>query len=411
MVKVLKSPAESLLISSMVNSGCHAEEFGVKQEMFVSYGPEYSFVASYERLFNQRVTKEVLLTKFPNFPFDDSQESVAFASSEVIDSFCRYSVITSIQKAAQHIEDGDLDEAVMAVSAFSPPVRKQPILNDLEDTSFLDDYSTVEDTVLFPWQGLNDLTGGLRKGDLCYVAARLGHGKSWTLCAMAAQALLDGRNVRYYSLEMPKAQVMTRMYVILGASLGYKVDHTMMRDRTFDVRKYRKMVAEINKTVPGKFSVMDSSDGRISPITLIQDRDWADLTLVDYAGLMSTPSGSRAIEDWRSMGAISNALKEVALTHGLRVIAAAQINREGDSSRGGPPKVVNLAQSDALGQDADLVLTHRQMSRSTMVYGLQKNRHGVSGENYWTRFQPNLGVFKQISKDDAEDIRDEEEDD
>ena len=105
-------------------------------------------------------------------------------------------------------------------------------------------------------------------------------------------------------------------------------------------------------------------------------------------------------------------LKEVAVAHGLRIVAAAQINRDGDTGTNSvPPKVKNLAQSDSLGQDADVVLTHKQMSKSVMVYGIEKNRHGAAGDRLYSRFLPNTGRFNEIDKERAQDIKDEEDDD
>lgn len=405
-----KQTAEELLISAMVNSGDDPSQFGVKPEMIISYPAEYGFAASYERSYNKALSLTAFRVKFPDFKLCEDSD-VAFAAEEVIDAHIRRTVIKTVQTAAKHVENDEVDEAIVAMSTYSPPARQKPISNDLDDGSFLDGYEEDEDVIDPPWRTLHRVTNGIRKGELYYVAARLGQGKSWILANFAAEALMNGANVRYYSLEMAKSQVMTRMHVLLGRRCGHHVDHSQMRARTFDPQAYRKLVRTLSKEVPGNLSVIDSSDGKISPVSLVQDKEWSDLTLVDYAGLMSTPSGSRAIDDWRNMGSISNALKEVAISHNLRIIAAAQINRDGDTpDTAQPPRVKNLAQSDALGQDADVVLTHRQMCRTVMVYGVEKNRHGISGDKFYTTFRPNSGEFKEISSDSAFDIKYAEED-
>ena len=407
----IKRASESLLISTVLNTETVPGEFGVTEEMIYSYPSEFQWVTSYPKLYSQFPTSEALKYKFPDFPFTEDANDMAFAADEVLKAHSRRSLVQSIQEAAQHSEEGDIEDAIMAITSYIPPARTAPISNDLGNFDFLDDYGTFEDTVDVPWSELSKATGGIRKGDLWYVAARLGHGKSFSLASIAAEALLDGRNVRFYSLEMTKRQVMTRMHVLLGARIGMDVDHVAMRNKVFDPIQYRKIVKKIDKDVPGKLSVVDSSEGRVSPTTLVRDKGWADLTIVDYAGLMTTPSGSRAIDDWRSMGVISNTLKEVAITHDLRLVVAAQINRDGDTGASTlPPKVRNLAQADSLGQDADVVLTHKQICKSAMVYGIEKNRNGESGGRFYTHFQPNVGKFDQIDKAEAMSIREDETD-
>lgn len=408
----IKRNSESLLLSAMLNTREDPSSYGVTAEMFHSYSEEFHWLMTYEKLYGTPPSQEALVHKFPDFPLISDAQDSAFAAEEVITEFTRRQLVKSIHKAADHLEQGDIEEAMLAVSSFIPPARKKPLSNDLSTLDFLSDYELAEQTLSVPWETLQKTTGGIREGDLWYVAARLSQGKSWVLANFAANALLTGHNVRFYSLEMSRRQVLTRMHVLLGAALDMDVDHIAMRDKVYDPIQYRKVANRIMTEVPGQLSIADTSNGRVSPTTVAQDKGWADLVLIDYAGLMSTPLGGRAIDDWRSMGVISNMLKEVAVSHDLRIVAAAQINRDGDTGANSvPPKVKNLAQSDSLGQDADVVLTHKQMSKSVMVYGLEKNRHGEAGIRYYTRFLPNTGRFNEIDKDRAEDIRDEENDD
>ena len=104
------------------------------------------------------------------------------------------------------------------------------------------------------------------------------------------------------------------------------------------------------------------------------------------------------------MAEISNSLKYTALPTRLRLLCAAQINREGDTGVL-PPKLKNLAQSDALGQDGDVVLTMRMKPKNVAThFCLEKNRHGPSGLHFFTTFDPNTGVYTEISGDHAEDL-------
>jgi replicative DNA helicase len=110
------------------------------------------------------------------------------------------------------------------------------------------------------------------------------------------------------------------------------------------------------------------------------------------------------------MAAISNVLKEIATTNSLPIISAAQINREGDTGGSKPPKVKNLSQSDALGQDADVVVTMKRLSKTVMIYSLEKNRHGESDVLWYSRYLPNDGRFEEIKFERARDMVEADED-
>ena len=93
------------------------------------------------------------------------------------------------------------------------------------------------------------------------------------------------------------------------------------------------------------------------------------------------------------------------------VLAAAQLNRLG-ARLSGQPTIAELAQSDAIGQDADFVLMQRRMSNGpVMVNSVAKNRHGLTdGVMFWTKFDPDYGMFREIDRDTAEDLCDDHSD-
>jgi hypothetical protein len=102
-------------------------------------------------------------------------------------------------------------------------------------------------------------------------------------------------------------------------------------------------------------------------------------------------------------------LKQIAQQYGIPIIAAAQLNREAANMRdlAGPDK---LAESDAIGRDADAVITARQMSKHVMAMKLAKYRHGRDGYIWYCRFLPNTGHFEEITFDEAQDAIAEDKD-
>lgn len=398
---------EALLISTMLNTGVDPSVHGVTEGMLISYQPQYRWLVSYPGLYGALPTSAAFRHAFPDFPVDNAAEDPVYAAEVVRSEHRRREVVKTLTLASEHISSGDVEEAInLLQSAKFTADRRKAVPNALdEDEDFFVDYHEKPDAMPVPWKTLQRETGGIRRGDLWYAAARQGNGKSWILIALAAQALIEGRNIKFYSLEMPKHQIMVRMHVALGQHLNFNVNHIAMRDRVFDPVAYKKLVHQIKLEIAGKFFVQDSSFGKISPQVVAQDTDM-DVVFIDYVGLMSSPTGQAAIEDWRNMAAISNALKTTALANDVRVIAAAQINREGDTLGLHTPRLKNLSQSDALGQDGDVVLTMKQAGQA-MGYSIEKNRHGEGGKKFYTKFLPNIGEFTEITEEAAQMIADE----
>jgi replicative DNA helicase len=222
-----------------------------------------------------------------------------------------------------------------------------------------------------------------------------------------AHAILAGNRALFYSLEMSEEEVVARFHACVATAMGYpSITLSNLRDRNVDHQTYKTFIGELKdrlEATGGLLHVHTPADGPVSPSVVAARCGEYDLTTVDYVGLMSQDGGGHAIDDWRVMAKISNQLKHIALAQGTAMVCAAQINRDGETGNA-PPKVKNLSQSDALGQDADVVLTMRAKPHDVATdFSIEKNRHGSSGIRFYTTFDPNTGVFTEISAEQAED--------
>jgi replicative DNA helicase len=374
--------------------------------MFGSYQAEYRWLLSYQDTYGTCPPKETFCTKFRDFPVQDVRD-VPFYCDEVLYGYQKREAVKVIKTAASYLQEDDLDEALLTLGSFRAINRAQPLVDALKDQSFLESYHETVKGLATPWETVNGITGGIRPGDFWTTAARYGQGKSWILGHFIANTLLSGHNVLMYSLEMPKAQVLTRVHVLLGALLGHDVDHVAMRDRVYDSIAYKKILESIEELVHGQLFIMDS--GKVTSARIKAEAPKADLTVVDYLGLMYTNTGQPAIGDWRNMATISNQIKQAALDSDSRIVCAAQINREGDTAKKLPPRSKTLSQSDAIGQDSDVIVMMKKYAKTALVGLVDKNRHGEDNVHFYTEFQPNVGKFNEITKEKAEDRRYEED--
>ena len=118
---------------------------------------------------------------------------------------------------------------------------------------------------------------------------------------------------------------------------------------------------------------------------------------------MRADDGGRT-QEWQTLAGISNDLKILAGTAQSAFLVASQINREGETGKE-PPKLANLAGSDALGQDGDVVLTMRKEAHNVgTAFSVEGNRHGEEVK-FYTTFDPNSGTFDEVDKDYLEELK------
>ncbi len=228
---------------------------------------------------------------------------------------------------------------------------------------------------------LDKMTAGLHPGDLYVVAARPGMGKTAFVLNLAAQlaeprrVALEGNadaveqygnGVVFFSLEMPREQLASRLLAsdarvdvskIRSGNIGKddwinltesasKLGHLpLWLDDTpaislLEVRaRVRRLQAEIGRR---------SSDG--------PKANRLGLVVIDYLQLMTGRVGVHSRE--QEISELSRGLKQLAKEMGLAVIALSQLNRsvETRTTKDKRPQLSDLRESGAIEQDADTII-------------------------------------------------------
>lgn len=209
----------------------------------------------------------------------------------------------------------------------------------------------------------DQIAGKLRRKELIILAGRPGMGK--TACALsytlgAAQA---GHGVLYISLEMSGTELAARMAADLCFNGRIGVPYSALRDNnlSFEQRKHvnnaRRMLADM------PYRVVDAgklTTGRLSMIVMRTKRRMAakgqslDLVVVDYLQLLSPDAQAKGM--YEKVSEISMALKAIAKTHDVAVLALAQLSREVEKRPDKRPQLSDLRDSGQIEQDADGVM-------------------------------------------------------
>lgn len=392
---------ESLAISALVNVGNieEGQQYGLSPEHFRGFKDEYNWLLNYVSTYGDQPTRDIFCAQFPAFPFS-THADVRSAVDMVFKANAKHQLTEAMSEAFDLIGVGDVHEAYRALVKAEPRTTRPKPVKLLTDLTFFDHWDEPHQGVEVPYRTLQRHTGGIKPGNLWYLAARPGQGKTAHLCSIATKAVLDGCKVMFYSLEMSEMEVRARFHAALATHFNVPgITVSEIRDRRVDMHTYKQFISELDDRLDGVLDIHTPKDGPVSPAVVATKAGEYDLNLVDYIGLMRADSGNAAVEDWRTAAAISNRLKEIALGQGTGMLVASQINREGEMGDK-PPKVKNLAQSDALGQDGDVVVTMRAAPHNVATkFSLEKNRHGLSGIPFFTTFNPNEGTYVEIDKD------------
>ena len=202
---------------------------------------------------------------------------------------------------------------------------------------------------------LDEMTGGLQKGDLVIVAARPSMGKTAFVTGVGLHAAITHQTpVAMFSLEMSKQQVVQRMLCSEAlVDLGRLLRGRLQDD---DFGRLAQAAGHLN-TAPlwiddsGSVNVLEM---RAKARRLKADQPDLGLIVIDYIQLMS--GGGDAENRQQEVSAISRGLKSLAKELDVPIIALSQLSRAPEQRSDHRPQLSDLRESGSIEQDADLVM-------------------------------------------------------
>lgn len=208
---------------------------------------------------------------------------------------------------------------------------------------------------------------GLSPGDFCVIGARPGRGKtSFGMNNITTSTAQRGMGVGFFSLEMGEGQLGDRL-----VCSDAKVNSRNIVFKKLDDWEKKRLVNSYN-TVSALPIVVDDEPGIMAPTMLLKARRMASilaeqgkqlkLVVVDYLQLMGGDPKVKSREERVGMNAW--ALKNMAKTMGIVVVALAQLNRESEKrGKDSRPQLSDLRESGAVEQHADQVIFLHSVDR------------------------------------------------
>lgn len=224
---------------------------------------------------------------------------------------------------------------------------------------------------------IDKFTGGIAKGDLIYLIGRLGVGKTSFAVWIITKWLQRSRRILVASNENRADDVIAKIDAFIG---GWNPIKKRTMGWTEDDLERIQTVSYIASRMEGEVIIpnrpVESVDQMHSLVLTYQP----DIVVIDGIYLMKGVSGE---SNWEKITDVSRNLKRLAEGEGVPVVGLHQASRNAAGKR---MEIEHVAYSDALGQDADLLLGINRESDGSLFVEALKNRWGAEHWGLFVQF-------------------------
>jgi len=249
--------------------------------------------------------------------------------------------------------------------------------DDIEDRFEL----KMRNPVSTHWDEIDSITkGGLGKRELGVVVAPTGAGKSMALAHLGAMAVVKGKTVVHYTLELADTVV------------GQRYDSCISSIPLRDLMSHKSTILEMIKHIPGKLIIKEYATKSATTNTIVTHLEKLrqkgvnpDMIIVDYADLLKpTSTGFKNQELRHSLGNIYEELRGIGQTWDVPVWTASQTNRSGLNAEVITMESISEAFSKCFVADfiCSISRTIEDKTENKGRMFVAKNRNGVDGIVY-----------------------------
>lgn len=320
------------------------------------------------------------------------------------DAVRQYAYLRQVYQAGEEVcrsaaIPGDLTAKVAAAqkaveSVLSLDVTRGPVDPKTAIQGWMDHLNYVHESsgmsgITTGFEEVDDLTSGMKPGELHILAARPGQGKTVLALQIGLHAVKQGLSVLFFSLEMQTRELIARL-----ASCYSGTYYRNLQTADLDVHQWQSVNDFMVFMSEKPFYIDDRPSLSIDEIRAVarshKNRIGVDLVIIDYLQLAQGDGDS----DVMRVGNVSRGCKMLAKELDCPVVALSQFNRGVEQRADGRPKLSDLRSSGQIEQDADVVAMLHKVDDDTTELIVEKNRHGKTGsvwlkpEFYRMRFVP-----------------------
>lgn len=266
------------------------------------------------------------------------------------------------------------------------------IVRENKDKYFIDNES---DKTYIGFSKLDDLLGGLEGGDMIVIGARPAVGKSAFVTQIASYLAKIGKKVGFYNLEMQEKQVYER-FVVSQSGIGL----TRLRRAKKFLGDEKERFDKANEILEQKDSIVITTGSKaVSEIRSESRHMGYDIIIIDYLQLLKSDKEYRG-NRYAEVGAISKAIKALAMELNIPIIALSQLNRVSEMKDTKEPTMAELREAGDIEQDASVIILLWNLSqddKSKKGCKVEKQRQGQTG-TVVLRFNGDLMKFEETDE-------------
>lgn len=296
--------------------------------------------------------------------------------------FCKKARLTEalfkavdLAKNAEH-HDKIVEELKRAVAAGNEHTPGLSLVDDI-DARYSETYRHTIPTGLERLDHRTVLNGGLGGGEIGFIVAASGVGKSQVLVHLGAEAIKRGKNVIHYTFELNERNV------------GIRYDSNLLDISSTDCFEHKDEIRQFykdNEDTLGKLRIKYYPTSTVTVSTLRTHIEKLaatgfrpDMIIVDYAGIMRSSEKYDLLR--LELKKVCEELRAFAAELNVPVWTALQSNKEGANSD--IVDMTNLAESFAMAHVADFIMglarPSKQKSTGLGNIFIAKNRAGIDG--------------------------------
>ena len=276
------------------------------------------------------------------------------------------------------VELEDVKKAIEIADGIEGSDASKPLSQIAKENK--DNYfkENVKPKIMLGLSRLDDLLGGLEGGDLIIIGARPAVGKSAFASQITSHFAEMGKKVGFYNLEMQEKQVYERF---VAARSG--IELTRIRRAINYQNDEKQKFDEANEYLMKQNNIIVSTGAkRISEIRADAKKQAFDVIIIDYMQLVK-PDRTYGVNRYAEVGAISHAVKELAMEMNIPIIGLCQLNRVSEAREDHEPSMGELRESGDFEQDASVIMllwnTNKE-DRSQKCIKVDKSRQGKTGK-------------------------------
>lgn len=261
-------------------------------------------------------------------------------------------------------------------------------------------------------------TNGVKAADFVIIAGESGFGKSLFLMNMAVQVWMqgntidtpatefkEGKNIVYFSLEMPYEDCFNRLVSRLSGVPSRKLDNPRLYPLEAEEFQKVRQALKFIKEYPYEFEIVDIADACANDLDLIlNDIQYnVDAVFVDYLGIMH-PNEKGEEQDWLKQGVVAYEVRAIARRRTLPIFSAVQLNRKSQSKDSAENiGLSRLARSATIATHATQVIQIENRPNEEnfpdFIYHLIKNRKGPKGKGRLIKNLACATLLDEVSTD------------